>query len=93
METGSNNPVFVRRSTSADFAALARLALLSASPMPRGAYLIAEVGGTMVAAVSLDVAETPLFDPQHDTTDICSLLSKWGANLRREPGAADSLAA
>ena len=93
MDTGSSKPVLVRRSTSGDFAALARLALLSASPMPRGTYLVAEVDGKMVAAVSVDMAEAPLFDPTEDTTDICSLLTKWGASLRRTPPSADALAA
>ena len=93
MDTESSKPVLVRRSTAADFAALARLASLSGRPVPRGAFLIAEVGRSIVAAVSLDAASKPLADPSHDTADICLLLSKWGANLKRHGRYGDALAA
>jgi hypothetical protein len=93
MDAESKKPVLVRRSTAADFAALARLASLSGRRAPRGTFLVAEVGGTMVAAVSLDVAAKPLSDPAHDTNDIRALLSKWGARLRRQSRTAESLAA
>jgi hypothetical protein len=93
MDTRSTKPVLVRRSTAADFAALARLASLNGRPAPRGPFLVAEVGHRIVAAVSLDVAEAPLSDLAHETTDICTLLTKWGANLRRSSPATDSLAA
>jgi hypothetical protein len=93
MDTGSTKPVLVRRSTTADFAALARLASLSGRPAPRGPFLIAEVSGKLVAAASLDVPALLLADPAHETTNIRALLFKWGANLRRTAPATDSLAA
>jgi hypothetical protein len=93
METGSTKPVLVRRSTAADFAALARLASLSGRQAPRGPFLIAEVGGKLVAAASLDVPAMLLADPAHETANIRALLFKWGANLRRTASRVESLAA
>jgi hypothetical protein len=93
METQSSKLVLVRRSTAGDYPALARLASLAARPRPRGTFLVAEVGRKIVAAVSLDAAAKPLADPAHDTADVCLLLSKWGASLRRTSPATDSLAA
>jgi hypothetical protein len=81
----SKAPVFVRRSTVADVADLARLSALNGAPgAPQGAYLLAEVGGSTVAAVSLDRADPVLRDPAHDTSNVAELLSRWGCNLRRE---------
>jgi hypothetical protein len=78
-------PVFVRRSTIADIADLERLAALSSrTRTPRGVYLLAEVNGSTVAAVSLDRREAVLHDPAHDTSSIQELLLRWGRNLRRE---------
>ena len=77
--------VFVRRSTVADVADLARLSALSgAARAPQGVYLLAEVEGSTVAAVSLDRSEPVLRDPAHDTSDVAELLRRWGCKLRRE---------
>jgi hypothetical protein len=79
------HPVFVRRSTVADVADLARLAGFSGQMRaPRGVYLVAEVKGRTVAAISLDRAEAVLHDPACDTSSIQDLLKRWGRNLRRE---------
>jgi hypothetical protein len=79
------HPVFVRRSTVADAADLARLAGLSGRMQaPRGVYLVAEVEGRTVAAISLDRAEAVLHDPAYETSNVQELLKRWGRNLRRE---------
>jgi hypothetical protein len=83
--SNSSAPIFVRRSTIADVADLARLAALNGAPSaPAGVYLLAEVGGSTVAAVSLDRSEPVLSDPAHDTSNVAELLRRWGSNLRRE---------
>jgi hypothetical protein len=78
------HPVFVRRSTVADLPDLARLAGLSGRMPARGVYLVAEVEGRTVAAISLDRAEAVLHDPAYETSNIQDLLKRWGRNLRRE---------
>ena len=75
--------VFVRRSTLADLPSLARLAAATGLPVvPDGRYLVAETGGQIVAAASLDGRGT-LRDPSIETDDIRALLTRWAANLRR----------
>ena len=77
-------PVHVRRSSSADIPVLARLAAISAQPaMPCGRYLVAEVGGEVVAAAPLDGGVGPINDRTPATADITELLTRWAANLRR----------
>ena len=81
----STAPVFVRRSTIADVADLARLSALSGSTRaPQGVYLLAEIGGSTVAAVSLDRTEPVLHDPARDTSNVTELLRRWGFKLRRK---------
>jgi hypothetical protein len=78
-----NSPVFVRRSTFIDLAALSRLALLSGAGAPKGAYLIAEVDGELVAAAPLDGRTATLHDPALATAEVRELLSQWARTLRR----------
>jgi len=85
--------VFVRRSTVLDLAALSHLAAQGDRPAPRGVYLIAEVGGRIVAATSLDRREEPLCDAGSDTADIQYLLRRWSHSLRREFTRSESRAA
>jgi hypothetical protein len=85
--------VFVRRSILFDLPALSHLATQDGRPAPRGVYLIAEVGGRIVAATSLDRQEAPLCEPATDTADIQHLLLRWGSNLRREVKKTESRAA
>jgi len=85
--------VFVRRSTVLDLATLSLLAAQGGRPAPRGVYLVAEVGGRIVAATSLDRPEAPLCAPTSDTTDIQELLRRWGQNLRRDVTRTESRAA
>jgi hypothetical protein len=81
-----DRPVFVRRSDEYDLRALAHLAGLGGKrAAPTGRYLVAEVGGTMVAAVPLDDdAVGPLSDQSPESIDVTILLTRWAANLRRQ---------
>jgi hypothetical protein len=79
------NTVFVRRSSVADVTDLARLAEAGGrTRQPRGVYLIAEIGGQIVAAVSLERAEAALRHPADETSDVEDLLRRWALKLRRE---------
>jgi hypothetical protein len=48
------DPVVIRIDRVQDEAALARLAVLNSEPMPMGDHVVAEVRGTIVAALPLD---------------------------------------
>ena len=65
--------VTVRRSTSADESALARLAALDSASPPRGPALIAEADTRMLAALPLG-AGRPLADPFEPTAELVQLL-------------------
>jgi hypothetical protein len=66
---------------------------VNAKSAPRGVYLVAEVGGEIVAAVPLDARTAMLHDPSHPTADIRELLRRWARSLRREASMVDSKAA
>ncbi len=77
--------VTVRRSTSADESALARLAALDSASPPRGPALIAEADTRMLAALPLG-AGRPIADPFEPTAELVQLLE-----LRRSQlGAAEA---
>jgi len=65
--------VTVRRSTSGDESALARLAALDSASPPRGPALIAEADTRMLAALPLG-AGRPIADPFEPTTALVQLL-------------------
>jgi hypothetical protein len=76
--------ITVRRSTSADERALARLAALDSGSPPRGPALVAESDSLILAALPLGSGR-PLADPFHPTAELISLLE-----LRRSQiGSAD----
>lgn len=78
-------PVHVRRSDLSDAPVLARLAAISAQPdTPSGRYLVAEVGGKVIAAAPLDGGVGPLDDRSPSTADTTALLTRWAANVRRQ---------
>ena len=60
--------VVLRLCTVADDAALERLAILETRPAPAGRYVVAEVDGAVVAAISL-VSGTVLADPFRPTAE------------------------
>jgi hypothetical protein len=65
--------ITVRRSTSADASALARLAALDSARPPRGPALIAEADTRMLAALPLG-AGRPIADPFEPTAGLLQLL-------------------
>jgi hypothetical protein len=48
------DPVTIRPATRSDIPAIAGLAELDSAPVPRGRVLLAELGGRIVAAISLE---------------------------------------
>ena len=70
--------VTVRRSTSADLSALARLAALDSASPPRGPALVAEADSRLLAALPLGSGR-PIADPFEPTAELVALLE-----LRRE---------
>ena len=72
----------LRYAVAADAAALDRLAQLDSGHAPRGAVLVAEVGGELWAATSVDGNET-VADPFRPTGELVSLLLERARQLRR----------
>ena len=65
--------ITVRRSTSADASALARLAALDSGRPPRGPALIAEADSRLLAALPLGSGR-PIADPFEPTAGVVQLL-------------------
>ena len=65
--------VTVRRSTSGDAGALARLAALDSASPPRGPALVAEADSRLVAALPLGSGR-PIADPFEPTAELVALL-------------------
>jgi hypothetical protein len=63
----------IRMSSEEDAAGVARLAQLDSACAPEGPLLLAEVGGELRAAVSLERGEA-IADPFHRTSDLVHLL-------------------
>ena len=70
----SREDVVLRRSTSQDAAALARLAQLDGAPRPVGAVLVAELDGEIVAAVPVEGGRA-IADPFRPTAELVALLN------------------
>jgi len=70
--------ITVRRSTSGDESALARLAALDSASPPRGPALVAEADSRMLAALPLGSGRA-IADPFEPTAEVVALLQ-----LRRE---------
>jgi hypothetical protein len=69
-----------------DDAALERLAVLEGRPAPRGRFVLAEVGGAVVAALPLGGGR-PLADPFRPTAHLLPLLQLRAAQLDGQPRA------
>jgi hypothetical protein len=65
--------VSLRLCTVHDDAALERLAALESRPIPTGSFVVAEIGGKLVAAAPLD-GGVPLADPFYATAHLLPLL-------------------
>ena len=75
-------PMTLRYAMPADAAALDRLAQLDSQRAPRGIVLVAEVGGELWAAISLD-DHHPIADPFRPTGELVALLHERARQLRR----------
>jgi len=75
--------ITVRRSVSADYRELERLAALDSARPPRGPALIAEADSRMLAALPLGSGR-PIADPFEPTAEIVALLHLRAEQLRDE---------
>jgi hypothetical protein len=84
-----NNPITIRRSTTGDAAAVARIAGLDSGRAPEGEALLAFEGGELRAVMPLDGGR-PLADPFHRTAELVELLrhtvERDGAPRKRRTG-------
>jgi hypothetical protein len=75
------DPVTIRAARQADLPAVASLAQLDSARVPRGRVLLAELRGSVVAAISLESGE--LFaDPFVSTADVVKDLRAKAAEVR-----------
>ncbi|HEX8051503.1 MAG TPA: hypothetical protein VF517_00810 [Thermoleophilaceae bacterium] len=72
--------ILIRSSNEHDAPAIARLAVLDSAPAPSGRMLVAEVDGTMRAALSLDGGRS-IADPFAHTAHLVELLRAHAAAL------------
>ena len=75
--------ITVRRSTSSDEGALARLAALDSASPPRGPALVAEADSRMLAALPLGSGRA-IADPFEPTAELVALLELRRDQLKRE---------
>ncbi len=75
--------ITVRRATAGDSVALERLAALDSARVPSEPVLLAEVGGTALAAISLADGRV-VADPFERTADLVELLRVRAAQARAE---------
>jgi hypothetical protein len=68
-----NNSITIRRSTTGDAAAVARIAALDSGHAPEGDAMLAFVGGELHAVLPLDGGR-PLADPFRRTAELVELL-------------------
>jgi hypothetical protein len=76
------NSLTIRMATPSDTAAVNRLAALDSSPAPQGAVLLAEVGGQLWSAISLDDFEL-VADPFRPTGELQFLLVERARQIQR----------
>lgn len=81
LETNHRDSITIRHARSEDADAIARLAQRDSADVPAGDLLVAEVGGEVRAAVSIERGET-IADPFHPTSELVRLLTARSAQLR-----------
>ena len=79
---GMIDNVAIREAAAADRAAIDALADLDSRDRPRGNVLVAEVDGSIVAALSLDGGRV-VADPFRHTVELVALLEARATQLRR----------
>ena len=80
----SPEPVMLRLSTPDDEAAIAGLATLESRAVPQVRCVVAEVGGTVIAALPLDDSP-PIADPFRHTSHLIPLLQLRAEQLAEQP--------
>jgi hypothetical protein len=78
-----NHPITIRRATTGDETAVARIAALDSGSPPEGAAMLAFAGGELRAVLPLDGGR-PLADPFHRTAELVELL-RYTAERDRAP--------
>jgi hypothetical protein len=78
-----NNAITIRRSTTGDAAAVARIAALDSGHAPEGDAMLAFVGGELRAVLPLDGGRA-LADPFHRTAELVELL-RYSVERGRAP--------
>jgi hypothetical protein len=78
------DPVVLRLCCVSDDGPLERLAQLQGRPAPRGRHVVAEVGGSVVAALPL-AGGAPLADPFRPTAHLLPLLELRAKQIGLEP--------
>jgi hypothetical protein len=78
-----NNPITIRRSTTGDAAAVARIAALDSGHAPEGGSMLAFVGDELRAVLPLDGGRA-LADPFHRTAELVELL-RYSVESDRAP--------
>jgi hypothetical protein len=78
--TSQTEAVLMRRATADDTVRIATLARLDDRRMPAGPYLVAEIGGELVAARSLATGAV-VADPFRLTSDIVAMLRLRAAQV------------
>jgi hypothetical protein len=82
---GAGSPLRIRFAVDADAAELTRLARLDSSRPPRGPVLVAEVGRSIWAALSLD-SQQAVSDPRKPTGELVWILAERAHEVRRAEG-------
>lgn len=82
IEPRTESAVVLRPATSADTAAVARVAQRDTQPVPPRPHLVAERDGRVEAAISLQTREL-VANPFAPTADLCALLRLRAAELAR----------
>jgi hypothetical protein len=80
----SMNSVTIRHIGPGDVEALRKLSAMDSKRTPTGEILVADVGGELWAATSVDDRHT-VADPFHPTRELVSLLQQRAGQLR-DPG-------
>jgi hypothetical protein len=78
-----NDPITIRRSTTGDRAAVARIAAFDSGRAPEGKAMLAFEGGELRAVLPLDGGR-PLADPFHRTAELLELL-RYSVDPGRAP--------
>lgn len=81
-DAGPTAALTIRRAGPGDSAALGRLAELDSARVPAGDLLVADVGGELWAAMSVDGMEW-VADPFRPSADVLLVLLERGRQLRR----------